>query len=102
MKPTITNVPSDFMRNTDPGLPTARVIWNAPIASDDSGDVTLSSNFKSGDAFQIGETEVTYTAVDPSGNRVTVEFTVTVTGIICMRAMKSLSLFKYILKFFHN
>ena len=85
MNPNISNIPSDIVRNTDPGLPTARVTWNAPKASDDSGDVTLSSNFKSGDAFPIGESKVTYEAVDPSGNRVMVGFTVTVEGRICVR-----------------
>ena len=87
MNPVITNVPTDIMRNTNPGLPIARVTWNAPNASDDSGDVTLSSNFKSGDAFPIGETKVTYEAVDPSGNRVTVDFTVIVKGRTCLGAI---------------
>ena len=80
MNPIISNVPRDIFRYTEPGLPTARVTWIEPIASDDSGDVTLSSNFKSGDAFPIGETKVTYEAVDLSGNRVLVEFTITVKG----------------------
>ena len=82
MNPNISNVPSDIVRKTDPGLPTASVTWDAPKASDDSGDVTLSSNFESGDAFPIGETKVTYEAVDPSGNRITVGFTITVKGKI--------------------
>ena len=82
VSPVISNVPSDIIWNTDPGLPTARVTWNAPIASDDSEEVTLSSNFQSGDSFPIGKTRVTYEAVDPSGNQVTAEFTITVKGRI--------------------
>ena len=89
MNPVISHVPSGIIQSTDPGLPTASVTWNAPIASDNSEDVTLTSNFKSGDSFPIGETEVTYEAVDPSGNHVTVEFVITVKGRIYLLVMLS-------------
>ncbi len=65
---------------TDPGSSTASVSWTAPIASDNSGPVTLTSSHDPDDSFPIGDTEVTYTAVDTYGNEATKSFTVTVVG----------------------
>ena len=47
---------------------------------DNSGFVTLTSNYQPGDVFPIGKTEVVYSAIDPSGNSATASFVVTVAG----------------------
>ena len=76
-------VPSNIVVNTDPGLPTAVVWWHQPSATDNSGEtVTIISNLNPGDIFFIGITNITYTASDTSGNKVSFIFTVTVKGKI--------------------
>ena len=60
---------------------TVTVSWIEPNATDNSGEYTLSSNYKPGDEFAVGETTiVTYTAVDPSGNVASFSFFVTLLG----------------------
>ncbi len=66
---------------TDPGSSTASVSWTEPTASDNSGPVTLTSSHDPDDSFPIGDTQVTYTAVDAYGNEVTGSFTVAVEGM---------------------
>ena len=66
--------------NTDPSLPSAVVKWDEVVSTDNSGSITLTSNFQSGDAFPIGSTDVVYTATDQSGNSAAISFTVTVEG----------------------
>ena len=62
-------------------MPTAVVSWRQPSATDNSGEqVTISSNFNSGDTFPIGVTTVTFTATDTSANEESATFTITVTG----------------------
>ena len=71
---------------TDPGQPSAVVTWDEPeTVTDNSGSVTLTSNYQSEDAFPIGRTDVIYTATDESDNIATVRFTVIVKGIILPR-----------------
>ncbi|MFN8165955.1 MAG: HYR domain-containing protein [Bacteroidia bacterium] len=53
--------------------------WIAPTASDNCGTPTLTSNYNSGDFFNIGTTTVTYTATDASGNVTTCSFDVVIT-----------------------
>ena len=66
--------------NADPGLPSAVVTWEKVTSTDNSGSVTLTSNFQSGDNFPIGNTDVVYTAIDQSGIISTVRFVVIVEG----------------------
>ena len=66
--------------NNDPGLPSANVTWEAINVTDNSGVVNISSNYHSGESFQIGDTDVAYTASDPSGNMQSAKFRVTVKG----------------------
>ncbi len=73
-------MPSDVVQDTDAGSATAVVTWTEPTANDNSGSVTLTSSHSSGDAFPIGETIVTYTAVDDAGNQIEETFTVTIEG----------------------
>ena len=61
------------------------------VATDNSGSVTLTSNYQSGGTFPIGDTNVVYTATDPSGNFETASFKLTVQGI-----------FMYMLTLFHT
>jgi hypothetical protein len=62
----------------EPDNCSAVVIWTAPTATDNSGSVTLTSNFESGSEFPEGTTAVVYTATDAAGNQVTCSFSVTV------------------------
>ncbi|MDO5606833.1 MAG: T9SS type B sorting domain-containing protein, partial [Capnocytophaga sp.] len=55
------------------------VTWTEPTYTDDC-PVTVTSTHQSGDRFDIGDTEVTYTFTDSSGNVSTCTFTVTVVG----------------------
>ena len=54
--------------------------WTEPSVCGGSGTVTLTSDYSSGSTFDVGETVVTYTAVDGSGSMDTASFTVTVQG----------------------
>ncbi len=79
--PSITSLPSNIVQNTDASSATAVVTWVEPTADDNSGSVTLTSSHSSGDAFPIGETIVTYTAIDDAGNQIEETFTVTIEGM---------------------
>ncbi|XP_072037032.1 uncharacterized protein [Amphiura filiformis] len=78
-RPVIEHRFTNITVNTDPDLPSAVVTWNDTIAAtDNSGNVTLTSNYESGDTFFMGNTDVVYTATDSSGNVQAVIFTVIV------------------------
>ena len=77
---TFTNYPSDISVNTDPSQATAVVSWVPPTVMDNSGDLTVTSNYDPNDVFPIGGTVVTYIATDGSGNNVSYSFTITVNG----------------------
>jgi hypothetical protein len=77
INPTITNVPSNITVTANSNDCTPSVIWTVPNA-DDNCSVTMTGSHNSGDDFAIGTTTVTYTAVDPSGNKATASFNVTV------------------------
>ena len=79
-KPVIHNALTSRIVETDPSLPSAIVTWDTVVATDNSGSVTLTSNFQSGDTFPIGNTNVLYTAIDQSGNVAMSSFIVTVEG----------------------
>ena len=66
--------------NNDPNAGTAIVSWTPPTASDNSGTVSLTSTHQPGDAFFIGVTNITYTAVDSYSNQATLVLTIIVTG----------------------
>ena len=74
---TLPNIPKD----TDPMQPDAVVMWTPPTVTDNSGvTITPTSTHAPGDAFPIGTTTVTYTAIDPSNRMNTLSFDVIVTG----------------------
>ncbi|XP_070537273.1 hyalin-like [Ptychodera flava] len=66
---------------TDAGQATAVVTWTSPNATDNSGSVTLSSNYQPGAEFAIGSTIISYNATDPFGNVDSCNFNVTVTDV---------------------
>ncbi|MBK6902415.1 MAG: HYR domain-containing protein [Saprospirales bacterium] len=72
--PVILDCPAD----PDPICGSGPVSWVAPTADDNCGIASFSSNYDPNDVFPVGSTEVTYTAVDNSGNTVTCTFTVVV------------------------
>jgi gliding motility-associated-like protein len=55
------------------------VSWSPPLATDNCGTITINSSHTPGEMFPIGETKVTYTAVDLQGNTSTCSFDVVVT-----------------------
>ncbi|XP_070567259.1 hyalin-like [Ptychodera flava] len=76
--PTIT-CPDDVNQSTDQGSPTAIVTWPTVDASDNSGHWGVNCSHEPDTAFEIGDTVVSCTAADPSGNEKTCSFTVVVT-----------------------
>ena len=77
-KPVISSTPADISQSADCAVTTAVVTWSPPMASDNSGVVTLTSSHDPGDTFSFGATTVTYTAVDAAANLVTDSFMVTI------------------------
>ncbi|BDD01880.1 HYR domain-containing protein [Persicobacter psychrovividus] len=78
--PVIINLPSDIVLSTSSTCD-AQATWTLPTASDNcssGADLTLTSTHNSGDVFDLGVTEVVYTATDKSGNTISDSFTVTV------------------------
>lgn len=78
--PVILNIPADITEILDSSSSTVVVTWTEPSAIDNSGEVTLTSSHASGSAFPVGDTTVTYTAVDGSSNEKTQSFNVRIQG----------------------
>ena len=78
--PVWVNPPSSLVVNTDIGLATADVSWVVPNVTDNSGHFTITASHDPHSTFSIGITNVTYKAVDASGNVALYLFTVTVEG----------------------
>jgi len=80
--PVILNCPSNITVYTGPGRLTCNqaATWVPPTATDNCnpGGVIITSTHPPGTIFPVGNTLVTYTATDPSGNSSTCSFTVTV------------------------
>lgn len=75
--PVISNCPTDITVYRASGASNTIVTWTPPTATDNR-TVTLTSTHNSGAAFVLGETKVTYTAVDGAGNKATCSFNVIV------------------------
>ncbi len=73
----ISDCPTDIEVITDNSCIT-KVDWQEPIISDNCNVVSFESNFKPGDSFPTGATEVIYTAMDPFGITLTCSFEVIV------------------------
>ncbi len=76
--PKVDQCPADIAQLNVAKAPLA-VNFTAPKFTDNCGPVTVTSNKKPGDLFPEGQTVVTYTATDPSGNSTTCAFNVVVT-----------------------
>ncbi|XP_072046364.1 uncharacterized protein [Amphiura filiformis] len=76
--PTFLTTVSDLFEYADLGLDHTRITWTVPTAIDNSGVYTITTTQRSGSDFQIGDTNVTYTAVDSSGNTASFSFIVTI------------------------
>ena len=77
--PVITTQLNDLVVSANDDACQATVSWNNVVAVDNcSNSLSLSSNFNSGDVFQLGESIVQITATDEAGNSSISSFTVTV------------------------
>ena len=72
--PVFQEVPNDIAQYIDPPQSATVVNWVEPTATDNAGEVILKSNHKPGDNFTVGFTNVTYTAIDESGNEAVISF----------------------------
>ena len=72
--------PNDTIQSTDPGLPIANVSWIIPVVEDNSGNVTVGSDYSPGSSIPIGNTTVTITAEDASGNIMNCSFEIVIRG----------------------
>ncbi len=79
--PTFNNCPSDITVDGG-GNCQKTVTWTAPVASDNCGVDNVTSNYSSGQTFQLGATTVTYTATDNCGNTTVCSFVVTVVNTV--------------------
>jgi gliding motility-associated-like protein len=79
--PDIDNCPSNRMVNLPASACTVAVNWNAPTADDDCTVVSFESNYKPGDQFAVGSTQVEYVAKDKAGNTARCRFTITVVDV---------------------
>ncbi|WP_166637241.1 HYR domain-containing protein, partial [Algoriphagus boseongensis] len=79
-KPSVIGLPSNIVVNNDKGVCGALVSWTAPTSSDNCSGSTIlqTAGPASGSVFPVGETTVTYTATDASGNTYSASFTVSV------------------------
>ena len=79
--PVFTFCPQNQTTTTEPEQSKALVIWNDPVAVDNSNEEPkIACIPKSGTTFQIKETDVTCIAQDKSGNQATCSFSVNVKG----------------------
>ncbi|XP_030830199.1 uncharacterized protein LOC588928 isoform X14 [Strongylocentrotus purpuratus] len=76
--PVISGCPSDITVSVEATESTSNVSWTEPTAADNSNNVGLTTSHSPYSIFSIGNTNVTYTATDGSGNSDTCLFVVTV------------------------
>jgi PKD repeat protein len=76
--PEFTFCPADITIQPDSSNCNPSVTWTIPVAADNCGVTSFTSNFQSGNNFPVGTTTVTYTAVDASGNTTTCSFDINV------------------------
>lgn len=75
--PSVSNCPSDIIVESSSNC-MAIVNWTPPAFTDNCGLKDVTSSHVSGSSFPIGKTEITYAAVDHSGNVTECKFKVTV------------------------
>lgn len=74
--PVFTSCPGNIIKKTE--MPSETVFWPKPIAEDNSLVVTVTGSHEPNSVFDVGITEVNYTARDESGNTEECRFFVTV------------------------
>lgn len=76
--PILTGCPADITINAAPGLCSAKANWAPPTPSDNCPGFILTTSHLPGSWFPVGETTVTYTVTDASGNPTSCSFIVKV------------------------
>ncbi len=85
-KPILINCPKNFTKDaTD----STCVYWTPPQAYDYCSTVQLSSNYKNGSYFKQGIANITYTAVDASGNSNTCSFVIQINNLCSIDSISS-------------
>jgi large repetitive protein len=80
IKPTLYGCPANITKTT-PDTAVA-VTWTAPTALDNCSVVMLATTNAIGSRFNLGNTTVTYTAMDAKNNKSTCSFTVTINQVV--------------------
>lgn len=80
--PQLFNCPQDITRILPSTSNQVSVFWTAPTATDDFDTPTVTSSIQPGSSFQMGSTQVTYTARDSAGLSTTCSFAVIVIGMM--------------------
>jgi|GEM_PF-386169 len=76
--PVLSACPGNINMGNTPNACGANVNWTPPTASDNCGNVVLTTNHNPGAFFGIGQTNVVYTATDASGNTAVCTFSIRV------------------------
>ena len=77
--PIISNMPNNISVSTNAGQNYATVIWIEPTITDNEGStVTITKSHEPGSNFNLGTTQVTYTAEDSIGNQTSDTFNIIV------------------------
>lgn len=77
--PVITGCPTNTVKAViNPNDNSASVIWTEPVAADNCGVSSFTSTHDPGDIFQEGQTVVSYSALDETGNKSSCSFIVEV------------------------
>ncbi|XP_038072382.1 uncharacterized protein LOC119740947 isoform X2 [Patiria miniata] len=74
------NCPTDITQILQSGQSRDVAAWREPIISLEGREVSVTANHRPGELFDLGRTEVSYTAVDTLGNSAYCNFIVIVTG----------------------
>lgn len=80
--PSITQMPGTIIAYADASNCGTNVDWPQPVASDNCSIDSLNASIDPGEFFDIGTTQVTYSAVDKSQNRILASFNVIVEDTI--------------------
>ncbi|KAJ8041493.1 Hyalin [Holothuria leucospilota] len=76
------NLPDDISVEVEFGTPGANLFWTEPTCRDSSGTAAIASQtHRPGDFFNVGQTSVSYTCVDATGNTETCSFFVSVQAV---------------------
>jgi len=72
--PVISGIPTDIYAENDPGSCYTLATWTPPVATDNKGVVSFTSNYEPGDLFGYGANQVIYVATDAAGNSTQASF----------------------------